>query len=55
VFHRQVAVGQGGVQLWSINSTLNPDGTLPVPVQLTTPPGVNGYANWGEVRRHQGR
>jgi TolB protein len=55
VFHRQVAVGQGGVQLWSINSTLNPDGTLPVPVQLTTPPGVNGYANWGEVRRRQAR
>jgi Tol biopolymer transport system component len=55
VFHRSVAVGQGGVQLWSINSTLNPDGTLPVPVQLTTPPGVNGYANWGEVRRRQAR
>jgi TolB protein len=48
VFHRTVA-GQG-TQLFTMSPTLNPDGTLPTPTQLTFPPGINLLANWGELR-----
>jgi TolB protein len=47
VFHRPVA---GLFQLFVINSTLNEDGTLPTATQLTFPPGLNGFPDWGLVR-----
>jgi TolB protein len=55
VFHRPVA---GPFQLFVINSTLNPNGTRPAPVRVTSPPGLNGFPDWGFVRtkavaRHQ--
>jgi TolB protein len=48
VFHRLVT-GQG-LQLFTMNPTLNADGTLPTTTQLTSPPGLNLLANWGELR-----
>jgi TolB protein len=43
VFHRPVG-GRGHFQLFSVNA----DGTNEV--QLTFPPGLNAFPNWGEVR-----
>jgi TolB protein len=43
VFHRRVG-GRGQFQLFVINR----DGSGEQ--QLTTPPGINGFANWGEAR-----
>lgn len=43
VFNRRVGA-RGHLQLWMVN----PDGTGEV--QLTFPPGLNAFANWGEVR-----
>ena len=43
VFHRRVG-GRGQFQLFVINA----DGTGEK--QLTSPPGLNGFPNWGEVR-----
>jgi Tol biopolymer transport system component len=48
VFHRPVA-GQG-LQLFTMSTALNPDGTPPTATQLTFPPGVNFLAHWGELR-----
>jgi TolB protein len=48
VFQRQVA-GQG-FQLFTMESALNPDGTLPTATQVTLPPGINLVAHWGELR-----
>ena len=48
VFHRPVP-GQGN-QLFTMTPALNPDGTLPAAAQLTSPPGLNLLANWGELR-----
>ena len=45
IFHRPIAKGAGGFQLWLINSS---DGTGEM--RLTNPPGLNGFPNWGEVR-----
>jgi TolB protein len=50
VFQRPVP-GQGN-QLFTIPPTLNPDGTLPTPRQLTSAPGINLLPNWGELRVH---
>jgi TolB protein len=50
VFQRQVA-GQG-FQLFTMNPALNPDGTLPTATKLTSPPGINLSAHWGELRVH---
>jgi Tol biopolymer transport system component len=47
VFHRPVA---GLFQLFVINSILNPDGTKPSPTKVTSPPGLNGFPDWGFVR-----
>jgi Tol biopolymer transport system component len=47
VFHRPVA---GLFQLFVINSTLNEDGTLPTATKLTSPPGLNGFPDWGLLR-----
>jgi TolB protein len=61
VFHRMVS-GQG-FQLFTMNPTLNPDGTLPAESQLTcstqsTCPaplgGINLIAHWGELRVKSG-
>jgi Tol biopolymer transport system component len=46
LFHRQVP--SGGQQLFVI--TENPDGTWTAPTQITSPPGVNNLAHWGELR-----
>jgi TolB protein len=46
VFHRNDPTNQ----LWTMNPTLNPDGTLPTVTQVTSPPGTNLLANWGELR-----
>jgi len=43
VFHRRVG-GRGQFQLFVVNA----DGTGEV--QLTFPPGLNAFPNWGEVR-----
>jgi TolB protein len=43
VFHRPVG-GRGRFQLFTINA----DGTDEK--QLTVPPGLNGFAHWGEIR-----
>jgi hypothetical protein len=48
VFQRP-APGQGN-QLFTMAPRLNPGGTLPTATQLTFPPGMNGGANWGELR-----
>lgn len=46
MFHRNVS---GLFQLFVIN--LNADGTANgAPFQVTFPPGINAFANWGEVR-----
>jgi Tol biopolymer transport system component len=47
VFHRPVA---GLFQLFLISSTLNADGTRPTATKLTSPPGLNGFPDWGLVR-----
>jgi TolB protein len=52
IFHRQVP-GQG-FQLFTINASLNPDGTRPSAIQLTTPPGINIFAHWGDLRTNGG-
>ena len=43
MFHRRVG-GRGQFQLFMINA----DGTGER--QLTNPPGLSGFPNWGEVR-----
>jgi TolB protein len=48
VFHRPVA-GQGN-QLWMMNAN---DGTGQT--QLTSPPGINLFANWGEIKVRKGK
>jgi TolB protein len=48
LFHRMV-VGQG-LQLFTMNPSLNLDDTLPTATQMTSPPGLNLLANWGELR-----
>jgi Tol biopolymer transport system component len=48
VFQRP-APGQGN-QLFTMAPGLNADATLPTATQLTFPPGMNGGANWGELR-----
>jgi Tol biopolymer transport system component len=50
VFHRRV-LGQG-LQLFTMAPNLNPDSTMPPATQLTTPPGINLFAHWGELRVH---
>jgi Tol biopolymer transport system component len=47
VFHRPVA---GLFQLFVITSTLNADGTRPAATRVTSPPGLNGFPDWGFVR-----
>jgi TolB protein len=49
VFHRPVG-GPGLFQLFEINSTLNADGAHPTATQITSPPGVNAFAEWGLLR-----
>ena len=54
VFHRPVGV-VGGVptqQQFTIPSTRDPDGPFAAATQLTSPPGGNLFANWGELRIH---
>jgi TolB protein len=51
VFQHQ-ASGQG-FQLFTMNSSLNPDGSLPTATKLTAPPGINLIAHWGQLRVHQ--
>ena len=41
-----------GMQLFKMNASLNPDGTLPAVTKLTPLPGRNLYAQWGELRVH---
>jgi Tol biopolymer transport system component len=48
LFHRTVR-GQG-FQLFTITPALNPDGTFPAEVQVTSPPGINLLAHWGVLR-----
>jgi len=48
VFHRQVP-GEG-FQLFAMNSALNPDSTMPMATKVTSPPGINLIAHWGELR-----
>jgi Tol biopolymer transport system component len=48
LFHR--AVPLQGLQLFTITPALNPDGTFPPEVQLTSPPGINLFAHWGVLR-----
>jgi Tol biopolymer transport system component len=43
VFHRQVGPT---LQIWEMNA----DGTGQT--QMTSPPGFNTFANWGELRVH---
>jgi Tol biopolymer transport system component len=47
VFHRPVA---GLFQLFVIDSTLNSDGTRPAATRVTSPPGLNGFPDWGFAR-----
>src|SRR5262249_1339553 len=49
-FHRLVS-GQGQ-QMFIMNATNNPDGTHPVATQVTSGPGINLIAHWGQVRTH---
>jgi dipeptidyl aminopeptidase/acylaminoacyl peptidase len=51
-FQRPVP-GQG-IQMFTMNPELNPDGTLPVATQVTFGPGINLIGQWGEVRTHVG-
>jgi TolB protein len=46
LFHRRVP--PDGQQLFVMD--LNPDGTWTTPTQVTSPPGVNNLAHWGELR-----
>jgi len=46
-FHRLVA---GLQQIFVMNAVLNADGTVPTADQVTGPPGMNLFANWGEVK-----
>jgi len=46
LFHRRVP--PDGQQLFVM--TENPDGTWSAPAQLTSPPGINNLAHWGELR-----
>jgi TolB protein len=48
VFQRQVS-GEG-FQLFTMAPSLNPDGTLPTATKLTSPPGINLVAHWGQLR-----
>jgi TolB protein len=48
VFQRQVP-GEG-FQLFTMVPNLNPDGTLPTATKLTSPPGINLIAHWGQLR-----
>jgi TolB protein len=50
MFHRFVA--RQGLQLFTVEPMLTPDGNLPTPTQRTAPPGLNLLANWGELRVH---
>jgi Tol biopolymer transport system component len=50
VFQRQVP-GQG-FQLFTMQSKLNEDDSRPTATQLTFPPGINLFANWGGLRVH---
>jgi hypothetical protein len=45
LFHRDV----GPTQPLFLMSQ-NPDGTWTAPAQLTSPPGFNNLANWGQLR-----
>jgi TolB protein len=50
---QRIVFGRGAAavsQLFVINAELNPDGTLPVATQLTSPPGANGGPASGVVR-----
>jgi Tol biopolymer transport system component len=47
LYHRAAA---GTLQLFTIPSALNADGTRPAPTQLTGLPGSNLLADWGELR-----
>jgi len=50
MFHRPVA---GRLQLFVMNSALQADGSPPIATQVTrATEGVNGFANWGQVRVH---
>lgn len=42
----------GNYQLFEMQPSLNPDGTRPAPTQVTSPPGINLIANWGQLRVH---
>jgi hypothetical protein len=44
--------GPGRLQLFTMAPNLNPDSTMPPATQLTTPPGINLFAHWGELRVH---
>src|SRR5262245_18372554 len=46
LFHRNRTSAAGGTQLWLMNA----DGTNQA--QLTSPPGINLIAHWGELRVH---
>lgn len=53
VFHRPVLLeGQITQQQFTIPSTRDPDGPFAAATQLTSPPGGNLFANWGELRVH---
>jgi TolB protein len=45
VFHRTPLA-----QMFTMNSALNDDGTLPTATQITFPPGTNLLPHWGELR-----
>ena len=47
-FHRTVP-GQGA-QMFTMNPELNDDGSRPVATQVTSSPGLNLLAQWGQVR-----
>jgi TolB protein len=48
VFHRLVP--GHGLQLFTMAASLAPDGTRPVATEITTNPGINLLAHWGELR-----
>jgi Tol biopolymer transport system component len=52
LFHRRVGATPANQQLFVMD--LNPDGTWTAPQQLTSPPGVNNLAHWGELRVRDG-
>ena len=52
LFQRPVAnppMGQGQ-QAWVMDSVKTPDGALPIPRRLTSPPGAHMFPSWGEIR-----